>query len=72
MPAYYDREARIVYLPFGPDADGETLHSERTCWGLIDYDREGRPCGAEIWSPSQMLPLDLLEALPDPLPPDDG
>jgi hypothetical protein len=53
---------------FGADADGETLHSEKTAWGLIDYDRQGDPCGVEIWSPAKMFPADLLDAIPEPPP----
>jgi uncharacterized protein YuzE len=63
---YYDRRARIVYLPLTPNGDGETLTSSETGWGRIDYNRGGEACGVEIWKPLQMLPLDLLEALPDP------
>lgn len=68
MGIYFDREARIVYLPFRPGADGATATSEQTGWGLIDYDRQGRPCGIEIWNAGAILPPDLLELLPEPPP----
>jgi uncharacterized protein YuzE len=69
---YYDREARIVYLPLTPNGDGETLNSQETGWGLIDHNRRGEPCGIEIWNAAQMLPADLLEALPEPPHPKPG
>jgi uncharacterized protein YuzE len=68
MGIYFDRSAGIVYLPFRPGADGATLNSEPTDWGLIDFDAEGNVCGAEIWKPAAVLPPDLLEALPEPPP----
>ena len=71
MGIYFDREARIVYLPFRSDGDGATLNSEKKDWGLIDYDRQGRPCGIEIWDAGTILPPDLLDVLPEP-PPDNS
>ncbi|MBS1860427.1 MAG: hypothetical protein JSS68_01825 [Actinobacteria bacterium] len=74
MGIYFDREARIVYLPFRPDADGATLKSQATRWGLIDYDRQGQACGMEIRDAGTILPPDLLDVLPEPPPaePDPG
>lgn len=68
MGVYFDREARIVYLPLTPNGDGDTLTSQPTDWGLIDYDRRGLPCGVEIWNAAKVLPADLLDALPEPPP----
>ena len=68
MCVYFDREARIVYLPLTPNGDGDTLFSERTDWGVIDFDRRDNPCGIEIWNAATMLPADLLDALPEPPP----
>ena len=69
---YFDREARIVYLPFRADADGETLHSEEMDWGRVDLDADGEPCGIEIWNAPTMLPSDLLDVLPEPPPAEPG
>lgn len=62
-PAYYDREAEIVYVEL---SRVKVEHSLETEWGLIDMDRQDRALGIEIWRPPGMLPADLLEALPEP------
>jgi uncharacterized protein YuzE len=68
MGVYFDRDSRVVYLPFRPDSNGATATSQQTGWGLIDFDRKGEPCGVEIWEAGAILPPDLLDALPEPPP----
>jgi hypothetical protein len=64
---YFDREADIVWIRLR--AEPGYVVSSLTSWGLIDYDETTDvPQGVEIWSPG-FLPADLLDALPDPLPP---
>ncbi len=62
-PAYYDREADIVYVELGRP---KVEHSLEMGWGLIDMDRQDRPLGIEIWRARGKLPADLLEAMPEP------
>lgn len=62
--AYYDRDADIAWLPTGVSCD---VVSEEVAWGLVDHDRTtGDVVGIEIWSASERLPAEVLEALPTP------
>lgn len=62
--AYYDQDADIAWLPTGASTD---VVSEEVAWGLLDHDRvTGEIVGIEIWSASERLPAEVLEALPAP------
>jgi uncharacterized protein YuzE len=68
--AYYDRESDIAWLPTGPLGD---ITGERTGWGVLARDVEtGAVVSIEIWSASERLPAELLDALPEPIDPDDS
>ncbi len=62
--AYYDRDADIVWIPFGESDD---VVSQRVPGGLRDHDRATRLLVAvEVWDASTRLPADLLDVLPGP------
>ncbi len=62
--AYWDREVDIAWIPTGPSTP---VYGERTAWGLLDRDKETREVtGLEIWDASKMIPLELLEQMPQP------
>jgi uncharacterized protein YuzE len=66
--AYYDRETDIAWLPTGPLGE---ITGERTAFGVVARDIEtGAVVSIEIWSASERLPKELLEALPEPEDPD--
>jgi uncharacterized protein YuzE len=62
--AYWDREVDIAWIPTGP---GTPVYGERVPWGLLDRDRgTGEVTGVEIWDASKVIPVELLERLPEP------
>jgi uncharacterized protein YuzE len=62
--AYWDREVDIVWIPTAPTA---TIVSEETSWGLVDHNEEtGEVTGLEIWDASKVIPMELLERMPQP------
>jgi uncharacterized protein YuzE len=66
--AYWDREVDIAWIPTGPTA---TIVSEETSWGLVDHNKEtGEVTGLEIWDASKVIPVELLERMPEPGKPD--
>ena len=68
--AYYDRGAGIVYVTVLPRNRRKRRslieRSDERSWGLIDHDAADEVVGVEIWRPLEMLPSDLLDALPPP------
>jgi uncharacterized protein YuzE len=68
--AYYDREAGIVYVTVLSRRRRKhrslLARSDERGWGLIHYDTSGEVVGFEFWRPKEMLPADLLEAMPEP------
>lgn len=61
---YFDREARIVWLPVGRSDD---VFDEETPWGSYAYDGETqKKIGFEIWATVGFPPADLLEHIPPP------
>lgn len=61
--SYYTTEGDIAYIrvrsPHG------AVRSEEQPWGLRDYDDEtGELVGLEVWSASEVLPKELVDALP--------
>jgi hypothetical protein len=62
--AYWDRECVIAWIPTGPTS---SVVCEETSWGLVDRDKETREVtGLEIWDASKVIPLELLERMPEP------
>jgi len=62
--AYWDREVDIAWIPTGPTA---TIVSEETSWGLVDHNKEtGEVTGLEIWDASKVIPIEMLERMPEP------
>jgi uncharacterized protein YuzE len=58
---HYDPEVDIAMISF---EDGRSV-SERHDWGLIDRDpNDGHLMGFEIWSASEILPAEMVAALP--------
>jgi hypothetical protein len=78
--SYYDREAGIVYFRVARLGRHGWRHGWRRryidhtkecSWGLVDV-AEGdakEVVGFEIWRPKEMLPPEMLEALPEPTSP---
>lgn len=69
--AYYDREAGIVYIGITPRSRrrrrDQPTTDEVCSWGLIVRAERSREIVAvEMWRPKEMLPPDLLEAMPSP------
>jgi uncharacterized protein YuzE len=65
--AYYDREARIVYFKVRRRRRRGDVYDEEFEWGTIERaEADDEICGVEIWTPKEMFPEDLLEALPHP------
>jgi uncharacterized protein YuzE len=60
--SYYTPDGDIAYIrtrkPQG------TVRSQEEPWGLRDYDETGELVGLEVWGASQLLPRELVEALP--------
>lgn len=61
--SYYTADADIAYIrvrsPHGP------VRSDEQAWGLRDFDEEtGDLVGLEVWAASEVLPKDLVDALP--------
>jgi uncharacterized protein YuzE len=61
--SYYTTDGDIAYIrvrsPPGP------VRSEEQPWGLCDYDEQtGDLVGLEVWSASEVLPEELVAALP--------
>ena len=66
--AYWDRETDIAWIPTAPS---ESVDSERTSWGVVDYDKDTREvAGLEVLDASTFLPVEMLEHLPSPGRPD--
>ena len=64
LHAYFDREARIVWIPVGHSDD---VFDEVTPWGSFAYDGDsGKKVGFEIWASAEILPADLRDHLPAP------
>jgi uncharacterized protein YuzE len=64
--AYWDRETDIAWIPTAP---AEFVDSERTRWGIVDYDKNtGEVTALEILDASTFLPTEMLERLPSPSP----
>jgi uncharacterized protein YuzE len=62
--AYWDREVDIAWIPTGPTA---SIVSEETSWGLVDHNKEtGEVTSLEIWDASKVIPIGLLERMPEP------
>jgi uncharacterized protein YuzE len=62
--AYWDRETDIAWIPTAP---AEFVNSERTSWGVVDYDKDtGEVTALEILDASTFLPVEMLERLPSP------
>jgi uncharacterized protein YuzE len=62
--AYWDRELDIAWIPTAP---AESVTSEKTWWGIVDSDEKtGKVAGLEILDASQVIPVDLLERMPEP------
>jgi hypothetical protein len=62
--AYWDRKVDIAWIPTGP---WTPVFCEKTSWGLIDRDEKtGEVTGLEIWDASKVIPLELLERMPEP------
>ena len=62
--AYWDRECDIAWIPTGP---GTPVVCEETSWGLVDHDEKtGEVTGLEIWEASKVIPIELLERMPEP------
>jgi uncharacterized protein YuzE len=60
--AYWDRECDIAWIRTAPS---EFVTSERTSWGIVDYDREtGKVAGLEILDASKFVSAEILERLP--------
>jgi len=63
MNAHYDPDSDIALILFEPG----NARSEEHAWGLIDRNPDtGKLVGFEIWSASENLPTELLDALPSP------
>lgn len=63
MPSHshYDPEVDIALISF---EDGRTVAEERS-WGLIERDPDdGHLMGFEIWRASEILPAEMIAALP--------
>lgn len=61
--SYYTTDGDIAYIrvrsPHGP------VRSEEQEWGLRDYDEQtGALVGIEVWSASEVLSKDVVDALP--------
>ena len=61
--SYYTTDGDIAYIrvrsPHGP------VRSEEQPWGLRDYDEQtGDLVGLEVWCASEVLPEELVAALP--------
>jgi uncharacterized protein YuzE len=68
MDGHYDRAADIAWLRLEGWAK-DRVRVEQASSGLIERDREtGRVVGLEYWQASQLLPGELLDALPAPPP----
>jgi hypothetical protein len=66
--AFYDRESDIVWLPTGPLGD---ISGERTDWGVLSRDTgTGAVVAIEIWSASERLAKEVLDAFPEPIDPE--
>ncbi len=62
--AYWDRETDIAWIPTAP---AEFVDSERTSWGVVDYDKDtGEVTALEVFDASTFLPVEMLERLPGP------
>jgi uncharacterized protein YuzE len=62
--AYYDRDVDIVWIPTSASAD---YFGDEQSWGLLMRDRATKSVAAiEIWSASEHLPKEILDALPEP------
>lgn len=65
--SYYAGEGDLAYIEVRRLARGTAPQSDEREWGVIDRDpRTGDVVGIEVWSASQVLPTELLAALPAP------
>jgi uncharacterized protein YuzE len=69
--AYYDRDAGVVYIGIIPRSRrhgrNRFITAEERSWGLVHRaERSDEVVGIEMWRPKEMLPPDLLEAIPPP------
>ena len=61
--SYYTTDGDIAYI--GVRSRRETVRSDEQPWGLRDYDQQtGDLVGLEVWSASEVLPAELVAALP--------
>jgi uncharacterized protein YuzE len=64
---HYARDVDIVSIELD-GFDGRQVVGDDHEWGVILRDREtGRTVGFEIWNASELLPGELLDALPEPV-----
>ena len=67
---YYDREAGIVFIDITPRSRWRRERfgaAEQRSWGLILRAGQSHEVVAvEMWRPKEMLPPDLLDAIPSP------
>jgi hypothetical protein len=62
--AYWDRELDIAWIPTAP---AEYVTSEKTWWGVVDHDKKtGKVAGLEVLDASKIIPVELLERMPQP------
>jgi uncharacterized protein YuzE len=62
--AYWERDTDIAWIPTAP---AEFVDSEKTQWGIVDYDKKtGEVAALEIWDASKVIPVEVLERLPSP------
>jgi hypothetical protein len=62
--AYWDRELDIAWIPTAP---AEHVTCEKTWWGIVDHNKEtGKVTGLEVLDASKVIPLELLERMPEP------
>jgi hypothetical protein len=62
--AYWDRELDIAWIPTAPP---EHVTSEKTWWGIVDRNEEtGKVTGLEVLDASKVIPVELLERMPQP------
>lgn len=68
--SHYDRDADIAALDL-EGFEGARVVGEDHPWGLVLRDGDSkRVVGFEIWRASELLPAELLKALPEPRPAD--
>jgi hypothetical protein len=64
--SHYDRDADIAALDL-EGFEGASVYGEDREWGLILRDRKSNAAvGFEFWRASELLPADVLDALPSP------